>query len=187
MIIFIIILQVGSIKNNDVSKVCKKMILEDDSYTCHSGTVEDLKAIPDNAEIIKIKNMSIGNLKEADLSRFSNLKSLSCINSQINEIENYAFFQNNKLEILDLSKNNIEIVHSVWFSTLKSLLELNLSYNKIKWIDSLVFHYAKNIEKLNIKGNPDLQCLNSKYLSEQLRFELSNEKNLRFNECPSPN
>ncbi|XP_044260532.1 protein flightless-1-like [Tribolium madens] len=110
---------------------------------------------------IKIQNSPILELK----SQFpdSNLIELSLSNNSIVRIGNDVFSNLQNMQLLDLSYNNIEILHPDTFDgqylegdwrPLKSLIKLYLAHNKIHTLDKDIFEHTSRIEVLSLSHNP---------------------------------
>lgn len=57
------------------------------------------------------------------------------------------------LEILDLSVNEIGILHSDTFEYTSKLKIIKLAWNRLRSIGVMTFHHLKNLQKVDLTGN----------------------------------
>ncbi|EFA05244.1 leucine-rich repeat neuronal protein 1 [Tribolium castaneum] len=108
-----------------------------------------------------IQNSPILTLKEQ--FPVSNLIELSLANNSIVSISSDVFSNLQNMQMLDLSYNNIEILHPDAFNgqylegdwnPLRSLVKLYLAHNRIHSLDKDIFEHADRIELLSLSHNP---------------------------------
>lgn len=92
-------------------------------------------------------------------SELAEARSVTLKGNQIKEIVAYAFQNNTKLEILDLSENLIRTLNELAFYGAESLRFVDLSDNAIVAIDENTFTFAPFLLTLNLSRNP-LKTLN---------------------------
>ncbi|KAL1282739.1 hypothetical protein QQF64_001542 [Cirrhinus molitorella] len=92
-----------------------------------------------------------------DLSPYSELKTLNFHKNKLKFIHKEAFKSQHKLEVLDLSFNNLKNLSSSWFHQLKSLQQLNLVGNPYTTLGPApIFQPLLNLRTLRF-GSPSLR------------------------------
>ncbi|CRK99841.1 CLUMA_CG013144, isoform A [Clunio marinus] len=106
------------------------------------------------------KNKTVKYLPENASAVFPNLERYQAKRCSILEVHYSNFIGLPKLQMLDLSGNQIEILQDDVFKDLTSLELLQLSYNKIENINERNFNGLGNLELLEL-GHNQLQILNN--------------------------
>ncbi|XP_012266483.2 slit homolog 2 protein-like [Athalia rosae] len=126
-------------------------------YSCVEATLNDLDALPSEAQWIQLSVSKLEDIPKKAFARFA-LRKLSFYNCDIRYIDPAAFEGLKHLEWLTIYGSNVPIVKSSWFEGLKSLTHLSLEKNKIAYIEPDVFTNIPRLELLNIEDN-NLNCL----------------------------
>ena len=101
-------------------------------------------------------NISWNNItmvEEYSLISFQKLEVLDISNNNIENITSNSF-ANKKLKILDMSYNSITDLVASHLSGLSNLMKLDVSYNRIQYIGIESLQPCANLQILEIKGNP---------------------------------
>jgi Leucine-rich repeat (LRR) protein len=75
-----------------------------------------------------------------------------------------------KLELLDLSYNDVEYIESEAFSGLSSIRIIKLNFNLIKKLDGALFYKLINLEELNLDNNEIDGMISSVYSAGTASF-----------------
>ncbi|XP_045475364.1 toll-like receptor 13 [Harmonia axyridis] len=87
-------------------------------------------------------------------SETQRLKYFECSECKIDTIEEGAFNNLDKLEVLDLQKNSITKLTDETFSPLKSLKRLNLAENKLSKFTTNEIKQCTKLESIDLSDNP---------------------------------
>lgn len=104
---------------------------------------------------LQFLNLEYNSLYYVSKDHFSNLRNLRELYLGNNRLVDVDFSDNNldRLEILDLSYNQIKSLHRIAFSSFLNLKYLNVSRNQIKWMSSTTLQIFANLETLDISLN----------------------------------
>ncbi|KAL3271096.1 hypothetical protein HHI36_021592 [Cryptolaemus montrouzieri] len=113
------------------------------------NTFQNLKQL----EYLSIAKVDVGILGN-DVFTGSHLKELYWTDSGIEKIDKYCFSQLKEIEIINLSRNQIESLAPETFNGLLMLERLYLNRNKIAYFSSTHFKYLPSLNYLDISENP---------------------------------
>lgn len=162
-----------------------------------------------------LKELTLTKNKLKDLKRyeFTDLRSLECLNLEMNKINEMSspfdnlihlkkiqlgdnelktidknlFVNNTNLEFLSLRANEIIMLHFKTFFTLSKLREIDLSLNQLKSIDSKLFEKNFNVQKLDLSYN-SLQEIDANFFEPLVSLDkIDFDGNPCFNEAPNGN
>ncbi|XP_063925845.1 SLIT and NTRK-like protein 1 isoform X4 [Zophobas morio] len=124
---------------NSIDKLSKNNFISEDSHSIIS---------------LKLSGKQIKEVHEGAFISLTCLRQLHLDHNNITTKLTRNVFQNlEKLEVLDLSSNRIEILKDLTFSDLLNLQTLNLSNNRIKTVEVLAFTNLTRLEYLNLGRN----------------------------------
>jgi len=115
--------------------------------------------LDDIGELTKLRKLSIqdSNIKQLTYDLFDNLDDLIVLKlarNKIVSVDDDTFEWNPlKLEIVDMSKNQIRYIQHFLFYDLTSLQEINLSENKIAFVHPHAFQKLTQLRRLNLSKN----------------------------------
>ncbi|XP_038213869.1 adhesion G protein-coupled receptor A3 [Zerene cesonia] len=121
------------------------------------GQLTELKEIDLSKLWMVIVSLNLSGNAISTLSRdlhLPKLQKLDLSRNQINLIESDAFYNMTSLKRLDLSHNQISNVYKEMFKGLVNLERLNLSRNHISALGSGTFDYLIGLKQLDITENP---------------------------------
>ncbi|VVC87080.1 unnamed protein product [Leptidea sinapis] len=119
--------------------------------------ITELKEINLNKLLMLVVSLNLSGNAISTLSRDLNLPKLQKLDlshNQINLIESDAFYNVTMLQRLDLSHNQISNVYKEMFNGLINLERLNLSHNHISQLSMGTFDYLIGLKQLDITENP---------------------------------
>ncbi|KFO31679.1 Toll-like receptor 2 [Fukomys damarensis] len=128
---------------------------------------------------LDLSNNRITSVGRRDLHRCVNLKTLVLKSSGIHTIEGDAFLSLGRLEHLDLSKNHLSELSSLWFRPLSSLKFLNLLENPYQTLGEMsLFSHLSNLRILRVGNGAFIGMQKIDFagltLLEELEIEASN-------------
>ncbi|KAK2908572.1 hypothetical protein Q8A67_004409 [Cirrhinus molitorella] len=124
---------------------------------CSSNHLQHVPKVPANALGLDLSFNQIESIDMNDLSPYSELKTLNFHKNKLKFIHKEAFKSQHKLEVLDLSFNNLKNLSSSWFHQLKSLQQLNLVGNPYTTLGPApIFQPLLNLRTLRF-GSPSLR------------------------------
>ena len=129
------------------------------------------------------KNLGNEGLNDLSKTKFRELKEIYLSYDKISDIKGLENFEFDKLEILNLSSNNILNINLLEKLNCKELKELNLSQNKISDIKILEKVIFKKLENLDLRYN-NLLDIN---IFEKVKFDNLKELNLSQNKISDIN
>lgn len=185
LLLLLLLLATGSRSNAQCTRLPKKNSTID--YDCKGVDIEKLvDNLPNNTQIIRIKNTVIDRLESRHLSPFIKLSTLIIMNCTIKYIEDRTFYYNKNLTSLYLSNNQLENLRALAFEGLHSLKNMIVINDKIKLVEDDVFHdklqlvhldlsnnqliyfdtktlsKLNNLKTINLKNNPDFNCIRAR-------------------------
>ncbi|XP_055296756.1 uncharacterized protein LOC129565670 [Sitodiplosis mosellana] len=109
-------------------------------------------------ETLDLSYQFVGELKASTFQRFINLKHLYLRQTNLTHFEFATFYHQRKLEILDISYNNLKRVDfKLFVRNFKRLASLDLEGNNLKEIDSITSTHFPELSVLVISKN-DFSC-----------------------------
>uniref|UniRef100_A0A671LNB1 Toll-like receptor 2 n=1 Tax=Sinocyclocheilus anshuiensis TaxID=1608454 RepID=A0A671LNB1_9TELE len=140
----------------DYSRICNC----DQQYFCNcsSNHLQQVPKVPVKALGLDLSFSQIESIDINDLSPYSKLKTLNLHKNKLKFIHKEAFKSQHKLEVLDLSLNNLKKnLSSSWFHKLNSLQQLNLVGNPYTTLGPApIFQSLLNLRMLQF-GSPSLR------------------------------
>ncbi|CAG5043126.1 unnamed protein product [Parnassius apollo] len=130
---------------------------------------------------VRLTNLNLGNMQIKQIygrpfQYLSRLEILDLSHNQLSEIDElFTFEYSNKIKKLYLAYNKISEIPGYVFQELTSLIELDLSNNLIEDLNEEPFSNLTNLETLNLNNN----CI--KYLNGAINKKLLNLKHLFIN------
>jgi len=133
-----------------------------DMTACHTYTKNTVATVQvDQAQIVTDLDLRSGLLPRywsgiivsRDLSKWSNLKSLTLGGNEIKQLDNNSFNGLSSLELLYLGENQISSIAAHTFDSLKNLKTLNLRKNNLSQFDSNRLKNLSNLEYLSLAEN----------------------------------
>jgi hypothetical protein len=140
----------GSIISNDQDETVKAFWM-DDKYQTFYLPVNFFEKFP-NLFAVNIEKCSIRHIGN-EFQGLKELQALYLVENKIKTIDDQAFKDNTKLNLIDLNNNRIKYVKPVWFEQLTSLRTLHLNNNNIRYVDPLTFTSLVSIENINLNDN----------------------------------
>lgn len=128
-----------------------------------------------NLEILTLNDNEIPYIDHQQFAcKMSSLKQLWLNNNQIMFISSEAFVSMTKLEILDLSGNQLKSLSTNWISQENNLQRLNLNNNLFTHTSSMRLDNVAKLQVLNISGNPlkNITVKSFKYLPENTTVDV---------------
>ncbi|XP_072513462.1 toll-like receptor 2 [Salminus brasiliensis] len=120
---------------------------------CSSQNFLQLPAVPENVITLDVSFNQIESVEKKDLSLYTQLEILNMQKNRLKMIHEDAFRSQHNLVALDLSSNNLERIASSWFRELKSLKHLDLLGNLYTTLgSSSLFRYLGSLRTLKF-GN----------------------------------
>ena len=103
--------------------------------------------------------MSVGaSISPSPCSFDYHTKSVSCVKRDLVDIPRYL---SNDIRVLNLSLNNLDVLHNNSFRRYTALTELDLSFNDIYFIETAAFYHLERLQCLNTSGNINLNGIKS--------------------------
>ncbi|KAL7852937.1 hypothetical protein SRHO_G00187220 [Serrasalmus rhombeus] len=174
----------------DIVTVSRPNCYKCDEYhfcNCSGRKFLHVPAVPKNVVILDISLNDIEFIEKQDLSTYTELGTLTMQKNKLKMIHKEAFRSQHKLEVLDLSFNQLDKILSSWFNQLRSLKDLNLLGNLYTTLGSVpLFQFGGNLQTLEF-GNHYLKKVQKNVLSGiiQLNEMVIAGSNLRSYEAGS--
>lgn len=108
--------------------------------------------IPQTANILNLSRNNLTKIQFSLILKSDSVSELFLNNNQISEISPNALRLSN-LKRLDLSDNELEIIHEGTFDHIKNLEYLNLANNKFATFEKISFHHLGNLKEIILDNN----------------------------------